>query len=387
MATPRNATTLRERQLTDEMERIRSTYSFNLGLLITEAFFRKPWKLPLLPFSFLKLNFDFLRNKQSLKKELTEHSLNLDANCLLLFCTSEEGLASLERCAVLAQQWLSEEKRKVVFISPLKEANQFAPKEALIYPITNPKQLKKEQRGEWNAQCEQLLANVLDTHLPANVLFDGPYPYRGVLNCIPLLEQTKWHWIRPDGIKDAAIAARSGNFTNIVEFGFGARNTVRLIKPSPSKMRTEVQQIVLDGRNYGQREGAKPNKLDLRGLIKKEVSVLSLDEWYEERGGVLKSRESGQLLAAILPPNLEAIAVMMERNVPTLCIYNDETSKTTLKALKQGAQRHPIMFSHESDSAQLKISIGTLMQEQQAMRTMSDSVQKTDWIAQIVSSG
>lgn len=386
MATQRSVTTLREQQLIDELDRIRSTYSFNLGLLITESFIRKPWKLPLLPFSFFKLNLDFLRNKRNAKKDLSGHSVSLDAKCLLLFCTSEEGLASLERCAVLAQQWMSGKDRKVVIISPLKEANQFAPKEALIYPITDPKQIQKEQRSDWNFQCEQLLANVLNTHLPANVAFDGPYPYRGVLNCIPLLEQTKWHWIRPDGVRDTAIAARSDNFTNIVEFGFGTRDTVQLIKPSPSKMRTEVQQIILDGRNYGQREGVKLDKFDLKGLIKKDVSVVSLEDWYEKRGGVLKSRESGQLLAAILPPNFEVIAAMMERNVPTLCVYNDSTSKTTLMALKQGAQRHPIMFSHEKDSAQIQSSVKTLMQEQQAMRTMSASVQRADWISQIVSS-
>ena len=50
---------MREHQLSKELERIRSTYSFNLGLLLTEAFVRKPWKLPLLPFSFIKLNLDF----------------------------------------------------------------------------------------------------------------------------------------------------------------------------------------------------------------------------------------------------------------------------------------------------------------------------------------
>jgi len=116
------------------------------------------------------------------------------------------------------------------------------------------------------------------------------------------------------------------------------------------------------------------------------VSVVSLEDWYQKRGQVLKSRETAQLLAAILPPNFEVIAAMMERNVPTLCVYNDDTSKTTLKALKQGTQRHPILFSHEKDSAQIQSSVRTLMQNQQAMRTMSASVQRTDWISQIVSS-
>jgi len=385
MTAPRIGMTLRERQLADELRRIRSTYSFNLGLLLTESLIRKPWKIILLPFSFVKLNIDFIRGKRNINKELSQQSLTLDSDCLLLFSTSEEGQASLERCAVLAQQWTQEEGKKSVIITPHQNARQFVSKGTLLYPITDPKQLEKQERSAWNVQCEQLLANVLQTHRPANALFDGPFPYRGVLDCIPLMEKTNWYWIRPEGVRDAVVAARSNDFINIVQFGFGEKGAINMTKQASSEIQSNVQPKILDGRNYGQRENIKQNKLDLLSLVKKEIDVVNLEEWYHNNQGILTSRDTSQLLGAILPPNIEAISKMMEANVPTLCIYNEHTNKSTLRKLRQTTQRHPIMFSHENDNAQIKNSIHTLVVNHQNMRSTSNSVQRTDWISQILS--
>ena len=63
--------TVRERQLSDEVIRIRGTYSFQLGLLLTETFIRKPWRIPLLPLTFLALNIRFLRQRNERKERKT----------------------------------------------------------------------------------------------------------------------------------------------------------------------------------------------------------------------------------------------------------------------------------------------------------------------------
>lgn len=388
MPTPRSSMTLRERQLSDELDRIRTTYSFNLGLLLTEAFVRKPWKLPLLPFSFVKLNFDFMKNRRAAKREHHEESMALDANCVLLFSTSEEGHASLERATVLAGQWMARSHGKVVVITPHQEANQFLPKGSLIYPITDPKQIEKEHRGDWNAKCEQLLSNVLETHRPANALFDGPYPYRGVLNCVQLLDQTTWRWVRPEGVGATLIAARGEDFVDIAEFGFDSTSPVQLIEPALTKTPAKVRKnVLLDARRYGQRDSSSKQDARIDAFADKGLKVLNLEQWYDVNGGLLKSDETGRLQAAILPPATEAIAVMMERSVPTLCVYNDETDQKTLKKLRDGAVRQPILFAHEDDELQLNVSIETLMLQHQTMQKTAVPVKQTDWIGQIVSSG
>ena len=168
--------TVRERQLSDELQRIRSTYSFQLGLLLTETFVRKPWKIPLFPFLFVALNLRFLRQRnRSTTDTGSEHQSSTEANCILLFPTSEEGIASIERCGLIAKDWIKEHQGKVVMVGSHPDAKRYLPADAIVYPIKDPKKEKQHQRGEWNARCENLLSSILETYRPANAFFDGPF--------------------------------------------------------------------------------------------------------------------------------------------------------------------------------------------------------------------
>ena len=92
-----NPTSLRERVLAEELARIRSTCSFQLGLLITESFARKPWKIPLFPFALVALNLRFLRSRREARQINAEIVPGLDNTCVFLISTSEEGVSSAER--------------------------------------------------------------------------------------------------------------------------------------------------------------------------------------------------------------------------------------------------------------------------------------------------
>ena len=148
MASRRKAMTVRERQLSDELQRIRSTYSFQLGLMLTETFVRKPWRILLFPFLFVALNLRFLRQRnQNTTGTDGEHQSSTDRNCVLLFPTSEEGIASLERCGLIAKEWVVEHQRKVVVISSHPEAKRYLPADAIVYPIKDPKKEKQHQNS------------------------------------------------------------------------------------------------------------------------------------------------------------------------------------------------------------------------------------------------
>ena len=377
---------MKERQLSDELDRIRKTYSFNLGLLLTESFVRKPWKLLILPFSFLKLNIDFLRNRNVMKKEREERRFAVNPDCILLFSTTEEGLASLERCSLIAQEWMNKGERKAIFISSHPSANQYAPKEAIVYPLNDPKELDRDQRSAWNAQCEQLLSNVLETHRPANVLFDGPYPYRGVLNCAQLADSPCWFWIRPEGIKSDAIAARSDIFTDIVEFSLSSSTGITLIEPAQKTIEVEIKNQLLDARRYGSRAPGNKSKLDFKKMVEPGIQFIGLEQWKDSNGALLRTKENRRLMGAILPPNFEALATMLEANVPTLCIYNNETDNGTLKKIREGTQRSAVLFANENDTVQVEMALKTLVSEHRAMRASAKPLKRTNWIDLILSS-
>lgn len=377
---------MKERQLSDELDRIRKTYSFNLGLLLTESFVRKPWKLLILPFSFLKLNIDFLRNRNVMKKEREERRFAVNPDCILLFSTTEEGLSSLERCSLIAQEWMNQGERKAIFISSHPSANQYAPKGAIVYPLNDPKELDRDQRSAWNAQCEQLLSNVLETHRPANVLFDGPYPYRGVLNCAQLTDSPYWFWIRPEGMKSDAIAARSDIFTEIVEFSLASSTGITLIEPAQKTIEVEIKNQLLDARRYGSRASGNKSKLDFKKMVEPGIQFIGLEQWNDSNGGLLRTEENRRLMGAILPPNFEALATMLEANVPTLCLYNNETDNDTMKKIREGTQRSAVLFANENDTAQVEIALKTIVSQHRAMRASAKPLKRTNWIDLILSS-
>ena len=48
----------------------------------------------------------------------------------------------------------------------------------------------------WNSQCEEMLANVFSVHRPSTFIFDGAYPYRGMLNAIKTKTSIDRIWVR-----------------------------------------------------------------------------------------------------------------------------------------------------------------------------------------------
>ena len=132
----------REELLKLELARIRNTYSFNLGLLLTDCTFRKPWLLPLLPLLFIKMNIDYFKARNVRKKLGATKKPFMPLDCILLMPTSEEGMASIERCASIARSWINEHGAEVIIASTNAAASEHAPDGCGVYLLPNPKELR-----------------------------------------------------------------------------------------------------------------------------------------------------------------------------------------------------------------------------------------------------
>ena len=131
---------LEEAKLRNELARIRNTYSFNLGLLITESLFRKPWKIILFPILFVKMNLKYFRNKTTQKRtNLTNFESVFNDNCLLVFVASEGGMAACERAKELANNWLKKYENHLVIVSSNTGLIGFNMNNVSLYMLPDPK--------------------------------------------------------------------------------------------------------------------------------------------------------------------------------------------------------------------------------------------------------
>jgi len=100
-----------------ELARIRNTFSFRFGLLVTESFVRKPWLLLFFPFRFIGLFF-FKSEPQQI-----EYKNQNGPETYILFSTSEEGPSSAVR-ALKRSTELEKQGFKVVHINSSRQRGQ-----------------------------------------------------------------------------------------------------------------------------------------------------------------------------------------------------------------------------------------------------------------------
>ena len=378
----KNPASLRERVLAEELSRIRSTYSFQLGLLITESFVRKPWKIFAFPFLFIALNVRFLRTQKQARQNSSEISQRLDTNCVFLISTSEEGIASAERIAELAHN-LTPNGKKIVVMSTLDRISDILPKTTIVFPMNDPKKEQKEHRSQWNAQCENLVGTILDTHRPHQVVFDGPYPYRGILNVMKYYALTEWIWLRPSGIEHDAMLVRGKPFDRIV--------TMKLdeIERSADRVKTiatDEQPSVLFAPNYDNRAPVNKKIFNLFQSTISETNWRIVRPAHQEPGEitpfsktalmnrVLDEHELEKLDAAVVSPNIELVTKLVSSGVPSLCLYNESKDVSELQRLHAKFPNLPLLFAQQTDNAQLELSLKTLIHGNAAIRKNATSI-------------
>ena len=179
---------------------IRSSLSFRLGNLIVNSVI-KPWRLPILPIAIPVLLWNFAMERVG-KKSSPEGSLDLEKgirgrNCAILFPTNGVGMGHYARMYALS---LSLKRRdpqmEIVFFTTNYVLHPIYSEGMTCYHLPNRNKFRGMGASTWNSQCEEMLANVFSVHRPSLFVFDGAYPYRGMLNSIKGRGEVLKIWVR-----------------------------------------------------------------------------------------------------------------------------------------------------------------------------------------------
>ena len=81
-----------------------------------------------------------------------------------------------------------------------------------IYMIPDPKDVNPIPKTQWTKICENIVYRAINTHLPTKFIFDGIYPYRGILNAIDSADWLERVWIHSERVKPELVEMAEKHF-------------------------------------------------------------------------------------------------------------------------------------------------------------------------------
>ena len=188
-------------RLNREIHRLKNSVTYRLGEHLT-ASIRKPWKLFFLPMTFPYHCFLLGLEKIGRRPPPSTHVLSQSTdgernNCVVLFPTNGVGFGHFTRMYAVAKAIRKHEPdTEVIFFTPMPTLHVPYSEGFPTYHIAGRYKFKDMSSSQWNGLIEEQLLMVLDIHKPKLFMFDGAYPYRGMLNAIRRNPTMRKAWMR-----------------------------------------------------------------------------------------------------------------------------------------------------------------------------------------------
>ncbi len=194
--------TLRQNQLVRENRRLRNSASFRIGKLFTRAA-TKPWFLLILPFSITYLIFSIGMERlgrwpvpvDQKGTSAIQHQQMEDS--VIFFPTNGVGFGHFTRMYALAKRFKKySPSTEIVFFTTMPTLHLLYNEGFVTYHVAGRKKYNDVSASEWNALVEEHLCLAIDQHRPSTFIFDGAFPYRGMLNAIRGRSAMRKIWMR-----------------------------------------------------------------------------------------------------------------------------------------------------------------------------------------------
>jgi UDP-N-acetylglucosamine--N-acetylmuramyl-(pentapeptide) pyrophosphoryl-undecaprenol N-acetylglucosamine transferase len=189
-----------------EIRRLRNSVSFQLGLHLTNAV-RQPWRLPFLPVSFplhaFRLGLQRLGRRPLAPAGGIVSTAETQRNhCIVLFPTNGVGFGHFTRMYAVARALRKADPNlEIVFFTPMPTLHVLYSDQFPTYHLAGRYKHANMTATQWNGLVEDMLHLVFDQHRPKWFMFDGAYPYRGMLNSIASQHGMEKWWMRRGSMK------------------------------------------------------------------------------------------------------------------------------------------------------------------------------------------
>ena len=197
-----------------EIRRMQQSIPMRVGLYLTNAT-KNPFKLITLPILFPIFCFKLGLERIGYKNERIEVAVSQiedgRKDCIVLFPTNGVGFGHFTRLYAVARAIRKlNPQTEVIFFTPMPTLHILYSDNFPTYHLAGRYKHSEMSARQWNSIVEEMLTIVFETHKPKTFVFDGAYPYRGMLNAINAQEgMAKWWMRRGTFKKNKSIPAGS----------------------------------------------------------------------------------------------------------------------------------------------------------------------------------
>ena len=169
-----------------ELVRIKNSGAYLISALITSSI-RSPKKFITLPFSLPILTFNLVLKRKGLRSN-NQHISSLDdyndtRDCIVFFPTNGVGFGHFTRLISIALRVKKmSPKTDIVFFTSMPTINILTKYGFTNYHLPGRYRYDSMSPRIWNSLCEEFLHLINSIHRPKAYIFDGAYPYRGLIN-------------------------------------------------------------------------------------------------------------------------------------------------------------------------------------------------------------
>ena len=187
-------------RLERELNRLKTSPSLRLGIHITDAM-RKPWRAPFLPvtlpFMMLKIGLEMLGRLPAPTVPAFPNLESAVTNTVVMFPTNGVGFGHFTRMFALAKRMRVEDPElEIVFFTTMPTLHILKEAGFPAHHISGPKYFRGLDSTKWNGLLEEELSICFDVHRPSMFIFDGAFPYRGMLRAVATQSSMKKVWMR-----------------------------------------------------------------------------------------------------------------------------------------------------------------------------------------------
>ncbi len=190
----------REEVLRRELWRTRNSASFRLGNHFIESI-RKPWRLLFLPISmpiiFWQIGMEMIGRRA---RPMNDSMIQLSGGpekCVILFPTNGVGFGHFTRMFALARRLRKlDSDIEIIFFTTQPTLHLPYLDGFPTYHLAGPKKFQGMDSESWNSMVQEMLSLVLETHRPQSFVFDGSFPYRGMLDALDTIDVPQKVWMR-----------------------------------------------------------------------------------------------------------------------------------------------------------------------------------------------